>query len=58
MNLNNHVYCTNCLYGIQLIENILKDTEIPIQCKTCCPYNPEDSMPYEERINYIEITNK
>lgn len=54
MNENTHVYCTNCIFGDGLIISLLKNDEIPAQCKLCNPYNPEDSMPYEERKYYAE----
>lgn len=52
MNKNTHVYCTDCMYGKKLIQAIINETDIPKQCKNCYPYNPEDSMKYEDKPNY------
>lgn len=56
MNKNEYVYCTNCKYGSKLIEYIIRynGVSIPEQCNGCYPYNPEDSMKYEDRPNYKE----
>lgn len=45
---------TFCLYGKNLIKAILYNTDIPNQCYGCYPYNPEDSMKFENRPNYIK----
>lgn len=47
MNKNEHVYCTDCKYGKQLIDTILKGNIIPFACKICYPYDPEDSRAFE-----------
>jgi len=55
MNSDTYVYCTECINGKDLIENIIDDTgKIPEKCKHCCPLNPEDSMRFEDRRNYEE----
>lgn len=55
MNKNEYVYCTNCKYGSELVKSIVFDSvDIPEQCNGCYPYNPEDSMKYEDRLNYKE----
>lgn len=56
MDKNEYVYCTNCKYGSKLIEYIIRynGVSIPEQCNGCYPYNPEDSMKYEDRPNYKE----
>ena len=55
--LDEHVYCTNCLYGKSLIDSIEDDSlPIPASCETCYPYDVEDSTPFKERPNYIPLT--
>lgn len=55
MKKNKHVYCTNCVNGQSLIHRLLEDKEIPKSCISCYPFNPEDSVPFNERPNYIQI---
>lgn len=54
MDKNTHVYCTLCIYGKKLIESIIVEdkTIMPKECKSCFPWNPEDSFRFEERPNY------
>ena len=54
MNKKNHVYCTNCIHGEKLIQCLLEDEAVPTICVECFPFNPEDSVPFEQRPNYIE----
>lgn len=55
--LDEHVYCTNCIYGMSLINSIEDDSlPIPSSCETCYPYDVEDSTPFKERPNYIPLT--
>ena len=50
--MNQHVYCTDCIYGEQLIECIINEDNLPGKCQNCYPYDPEDSRSIELRINY------
>jgi antitoxin component HigA of HigAB toxin-antitoxin module len=49
-----HVYCTNCKNGKNLIETIYNDLSIPKECGGCYPYGPEDSKSLYLRRNYKE----
>lgn len=52
-----HVYCTNCIRGENLVLSLLNDNEpcmTPYACTKCNPYNLEDSSTYNERPQYIE----
>jgi len=53
-----HVYCTECKYGDKLIESIVNESNTPIICEKCYPYDPEDSKPFHIRNNYIVKENK
>ena len=53
-----HVYCTECKYGEELIESIINLSDTPTICEKCCPYDPEDSRPFHKRKNYILKENK
>lgn len=55
MNKQTHVYCTNCIYGKELIASIDDQEPIPKICCSCYPFDPEDSEPYERRPKYIEL---
>ena len=56
MDKNTYVYCTNCIHGENLIKELIKDTPIlPNVCESCYPYNPEDSVELEKRINYKSL---
>jgi hypothetical protein len=48
-----HVYCTDCFYGKDLLDKIenLKPS-LPKRCENCYPYDPEDSVPLGIRKNY------
>lgn len=47
-----HVYCTHCKYFD--VQNYIENKELPSQCNNGCdPYDPEDSVPYGERPNYV-----
>lgn len=50
--LEDHVYCTNCFYGKELINSVDGDTKTPACCEDCYPYDFEDSTPLEDRPNY------
>lgn len=56
MNKDTHVYCTSCKHGDKLIEQIINDEPFkePKNCIGCDSCNPEDSMSFEVRPNYIE----
>ena len=47
-----HVYCTKCKHGEELIKAITAETEMPLPCQSCNPWNCEDSMRFEDRPNY------
>jgi len=47
-----HVYCTECKYGDKLIKSIVNESNTPIICEKCYPYDPEDSRPFHMRRNY------
>jgi hypothetical protein len=49
-----HVYCTKCINGENLLEAIYNDSPIPEECSCCYPYDPEDSRPLYQRKNYKE----
>ncbi len=49
---DSYVYCTDCKYGDELIEAIDYWIDIPVKCKKCYPYNPEDSMQIKFRKCY------
>lgn len=52
-NSNEHVYCTNCAYGKDLINSINDESSPePTQCTSCYPYDFEDSVPLNKRPNY------
>jgi len=53
MKENKYVYCTDCVYGKDLIESIIFCTEEPSKCKSCNPLNPEDNKRLVDRPNYI-----
>lgn len=53
MQKDTHVYCTECKEGDNLISSIEGDKDIPITCKNCFPYNPEDSYKFKERPNFV-----
>jgi len=53
-----HVYCTECKYGEELIESIANEIDMSIICEKCYPYNPEDSKPFYMRSNYILKENE
>ena len=49
-----YVYCTDCIRGKRLLKAIEETIVIPFGCKSCYPYDPEDSRPYYVRLNYVE----
>lgn len=49
-----HVYCTKCINGKELIKSIYDDLPIPKECDSCYSYDPEDSRPFYQRKNYKE----
>jgi hypothetical protein len=51
-NPDEHVYCTKCTRGAELIKSLIDKTEIPELCQLCDPWNPEDSRRFEERPYY------
>ena len=51
-----HVYCTNCVYWLSLYNHIEYKNELPKSCRTCFPFNPEDSVEFIKRPKYIERT--
>ena len=53
MDENTHVYCTKCLHGAILLCDIIFSHNVTGPCKTCDPYDPEDSRPFKERPNYV-----
>lgn len=54
--LNTHVYCTDCIYGEELITSIENNSALPSQCEGCYPMNPEDSVALKMRPNYKKCT--
>ena len=54
MNKDKYVYCTNCMYGGNLIEAITNGTNMPEQCGKCYPFDLESGVRYENRPNYKE----
>lgn len=56
MDMNTHVYCTDCANWNKLYNSLMSENnnDIPGICEKCSPYNPEDSTPLKERPNYIE----
>ncbi|MDF2879960.1 MAG: hypothetical protein K0R54_517 [Clostridiaceae bacterium] len=56
LNKNTHVYCTQCKHGDELFNELLKDTDFtePQNCIGCDSSNPEDSMTFENRPNYVK----
>lgn len=50
-----HVYCTDCIFGKEVIDRIKKDKSIPESCDGCWHYHPEDSFPNYLRPNYVPI---
>ena len=55
-----HVYCTNCIHGEQMIRAFMfhspNNGDLPSECVTCYPFDPEDSRPFELRKNYEPIS--
>jgi len=73
INKDEHVYCTDCIYGNELIDRImtcyeitplsgsiiiLNRPKIPEICKSCWPYDWPDSRSFEMRHNYVEKNKK
>ncbi|WP_275372464.1 hypothetical protein [Clostridium tertium] len=56
MDMNTHVYCTDCANWNKLYNSLMSENnnDIPGICEKCSPCNPEDSTPLKERPNYIE----
>lgn len=54
-----HVYCLDCVNGQDLLAHIMEYDYFPepIACKTCYPYDPEDSRGTDLRVNYVEKEN-
>lgn len=55
MDKNEHVYCTNCVYGESLLNQMLSSNpdSMPDSCQSCFPFDPEDSALFEKRPNYV-----
>jgi hypothetical protein len=51
-----HVYCLDCIKGQDLLSYILEPDYFPepLACKTCYPYDIEDSRGNDLRVNYVE----
>ena len=59
MNEYTHVYCTNCNNGQKLIgAYLMNSTWLPKDCDECYPWNPEDSVPMNERPKYRKEQRK
>jgi hypothetical protein len=58
MNKDTHVYCTDCIYGEELIQSIEDFEPMPCACCSCYSLDPEDSCPFEFRKNYIPLEQR
>jgi hypothetical protein len=56
MDKDTHVYCTDCIFYAALFNGLMFSTseDIPEECKSCYPFDTEDSRSFELRKNYRE----
>ncbi len=55
LDMYEHVYCTNCVYGNKLLEAIYFNTPLPKECENCFSFDPDDSKPFYLRKKYKEF---
>ena len=60
MDKDTYVYCIDCIWGKKATKAMYysnKNGRLPKQCKTCWPFDMEDSRPFEMRKNYVAKEN-